>query len=420
MIKLTKLEIKKNIKKKSTLVTAGLALLVYLVIFIHAPFQEGCCSIGEELKGLAAVRMKKVHGKKLPKVLSESVVHNEVQQIKCLCSDKNNFVIEQNCLRHLKDKVYSEKIIPKGDLLCLLARNYSPINSDINAINMPDILNSHSLCKRKEAQFYSIRSVNVKEHLSRSALLNEKKRAYFNKKEKKLKTPFHFGYHLGWKVLIQMFPVALLFIILISCMFASSTFSSEYASKMDMLLLSSKLGGKKIAIAKILSIYLLVSLFYFIFWLVGILSLLIPYGFKGWNLPVQALGEITSFSYTLLQFVLLALLAGYLILIGLVTATLYLSTKFKTVIPVVIISVIYILISNFVLFNQRSEEIILESLRRLFSVIYIPHRDFCDYFAYSIGNLVFPTYLAVMLFYAILTCVLFKLSVQTFNKHQIG
>lgn len=419
MIKLTKLEIKKNIKKKSTLVTAGLAILVYLIVFIQAPFQEGCCSIGEELKGLAAIRMKKVHGKKLPNVLSESVVHNEVQQIKCLYSDKNNFVNEQNCLRHLKDRVYSEKIISKGDLLCLLASNYSPINSDVNIINMPDILNSHSLCKKKEAQFYSTRSINVKKHLSSNVLLNKKKRVYFDKKEKKLKTPFHFGYHLGWKVLIQMFPVALLFIILISCMFASSTFSSEYASKMDMLLLSSKLGGKKIATAKILSIYLLVSLFYFTFWLLGILSLLIPYGFKGWNLPVQVLGEVTSFSYSLLQFILLALLAGYLILIGLVTATLYLSTKFKTVIPVTIISVIYILFSNFALFNQRSEGIVFESLRRFFSVIYIPYKDFCDYFAYSIGNLVFPTYLAVMLFYVILTFVLFQLSVRAFNKHQI-
>jgi hypothetical protein len=78
-------------------------------------------------------------------------------------------------LNYLKDKIYSKKIVPKGDLLCLFALYYSPINSDINSCNMQDLLNSSFLDKKKEAQFYSIRIVNVQEHLSSSVLLNQKK-----------------------------------------------------------------------------------------------------------------------------------------------------------------------------------------------------------------------------------------------------
>jgi hypothetical protein len=414
MLKLIRYEIKKNLKKKSTIIVTGLVFLIFLITFISTPFQEQVAYYSEneivKKTGLEAIKVIKNY--KLPKLLSESFVYHEIKKIQDLSRDQKNLVTNKSGLPELKSEVIQKVILPKFELLTLIADNYH-----VNAIKGEriDVIEKFlSLSLDQGAKFYQIRSENIKNYLNHDLSLNKQKKHYFKIKEQKVKLPIRYGYHLGWSALIQRISVGVVFTILVLTIFVSATFTDEYTFKMDALLLSSKLGAKKIAIAKIISTYVLSTVFYLFFWLVGILFILGFYGFEGWDLPVQVIRTTISFSHSLWQVTLLSLLSGFFVMLGMVTFTLYLSAKIKSTIPVILSSTLLVIFFNFFIKEEWSQGFCF-----LFSMLLMPY-NFYDYYAYSLGNLVIPVYGAIILFYTAIICVCLPLSIRAFQKHQIA
>ncbi|MDR1522059.1 MAG: hypothetical protein LBS28_04325 [Streptococcaceae bacterium] len=312
----------------------------------------------------------------------------------------------------LKSEVIQKVILPKFELLTLIADNYH-----INAIKgerVDTIRKLLSLSLDQGPRFYQIRNENIKNYLNHDPLLNKLKRSYFKIKEKKVKLPIRYGYHLGWSALIQRISVGVVFSVLVLTIFVSATFTDEYTFKMDALLLSSKLGAKKIATAKVIAIYVLSAIFYLSFWLVGILFILGFYGFEGWDLPVQVIRTTISFSHSLWQVTLLSLLSGFFVMLGMVTFTLYLSAKIKSTIPVILSSTLLVIFFNFFIKEEWSQ-----GFSFLFSMLLIPY-NFYDYYAYSLGSLVIPVYGAIILFYTTIICVFLLLSIHAFQKTKVA
>lgn len=89
----------------------------------------------------------------------------------------------------------------------------------------------------------------------------------------------------------------------------SSSFSGEYSSKMDSIILSSKYGKTKLIRAKIGASVIYIMVLDLIFNLINLLSNLFIFGVHGWDAPMQCLNSYmySPYNFTVFQYYLLQL-----------------------------------------------------------------------------------------------------------------
>lgn len=138
-------------------------------------------------------------------------------------------------------------------------------------------------------------------------------REYLLQMNQRVKTPFRYGWTDGWWSLLSATVAELGIVMALFIAIALSTlFAGEWHDRTGPLLLTTKNGWEKVAVAKILAgLSFTVELFVMLA-VGGILSQLFFFGTTGWDMPIQSIkliavapmnmlqGEIYEYVYTLL------------------------------------------------------------------------------------------------------------------------
>ena len=180
-----------------------------------------------------------------------------------------------------------------------------------------------------------------------------------------------------------------------------------------------KHGKHRLILAKLAASTVYASVLYW-----GIVSLysavlLIFVGKDGWDLPVQLIysGMPSSYALTTSQAYLLALLAGYVVTLGLAGLVLFLSALFKNPYVVIVTAFLYLCVPLFLSTNSGGY-LWVHLLALLPEKISEFH--FASYIAYSIGNIKMTLPTASMIVNGLCAVVFSGLAYFFFRRHQVN
>ena len=112
---------------------------------------------------------------------------------------------------------------------------------------------------------------------------------------------------------------------MIAANYANPKESASYQAGTDMVILSAKYGKTKLPMAKILAGVLFGVAAFTIHVAVVFGITIAAFGIDGWNLPLQINGTAVPYPFTFLQGILVNLCVIYLVLIAMISLTLFLS-----------------------------------------------------------------------------------------------
>lgn len=271
--------------------------------------------------------------------------------------------------------------------------------------------------------FYAARDKKVSTMLNYSYAdwnFSDSEKAFWQNRVSSVKTPYEYGYHAGWKLLLscmELFVVGILGI----CICVSGTFSGEYQSGAASVILSSRYGKSKLVKAKIFAAFVYSLSAFTLFILVGCGIQLAAFGVDGWNLPIQVLSSIAPYRMSLLSAALIAVATLYLILLGMVSFTLLLSAKMKSSVPVLVMIILVSILPMFLGISETSG-----IWNRI--LVLLPYRatqpvfsdEFIGYFGYPLGGMTFDIVTVRMIVYAVIMLVCIPFARRAWKKHQVA
>lgn len=323
-MRLLKVEMKRILKTRLTLVLLAAAFLLTLVMaYLPITFPSSICSYTDaqgnviELKGLQGIAYKK----KLQADITGTVTPEKVRQA------VENY---QACLRKydaetsydLPDGVYDTEILPYAPLL----RGIREVFADPNTGIAPSIMdidpekvdNYYSLC---DERIVSLMKQEQKEHpaAQQSAIdsYNQVKKPYL--------------FYPGYSTEAMEYQTLVAYLILLLCtVIAAPVFTSDYQTGADDIYRCTKYGKTKFACIKILSAFLICGTVYS---LSAALFLLLSNSLYGWECTkssMQILYSIISLpAMNIGQMQIFTAIAGLLSLLAVISLTLFLSSKIK-------------------------------------------------------------------------------------------
>ena len=158
---------------------------------------------------------------------------------------------------------------------------------------------------------------------SREGLIHQTEKDLVRKKLDRLPIPYKYKYCEGWKQITQTvdsFQELLPLFILILFMLVLKV---ENESGMTNIIFTTIYGRTKSAYIKIYSALIIVTAIYTIVFLIYSLGILIPFGFKGWDVQIQtgwaheSIYNLNYLQFFLFQFLLGWILSVFCLLIGL-------------------------------------------------------------------------------------------------------
>ena len=412
------LEFKKIIKKRMNAIVIIVCLLLVGVLFALPVYQYIILDTnGNQTSGSRAIELEKEYENTYAGKLTDNKISEDIAEYQALFNDPMN-VSKDSTTESLTDNAYFKYFFPYLDYWKLINGNYVAPNaydSSFSAIKNMDIEDG--------TDFYAARDKKI------STLLNSEYSDWnFSDNEKdfwlnrisSIETPYEYGYHAGWEMLLNCAELFIIGIIGI-CICVSGTFSGEYQSGADSIILSSRYGKSKLITAKILAAFVYSLLIFTLFVLVGCGIQLVTFGTDGWDLPIQVLNSITPYSLTLLEATLIEVATLYLILLGMVSVTLLLSAKMKSSVPVLVINILIMMLPMFFGISETSG-----IWNRI--LVLLPYRaaqpvfssDFYSYFGYPLGGLIFDIVTIRMLLYVVIAFLCMPFAKQTWKRHQVA
>ena len=280
------LEFKKIIKKRMNAIVIIVCLLLVGVLFALPVYQYIILDTnGNQTSGSRAIELEKEYENTYAGKLTDNKISEDIAEYQALFNDPMN-VSKDSTTESLTDNAYFKYFFPYLDYWKLINGNYVAPNaydSSFSAIKNMDIEDG--------TDFYAARDKKI------STLLNSEYSDWnFSDNEKdfwlnrisSIETPYEYGYHAGWEMLLICAEHFIIGIIGI-CICVSGTFSGEYQSGADSIILSSRYGKSKLITAKILAAFVYSLLIFTLFVLVGCGIQLVTFGTDGWDLPIQVL-----------------------------------------------------------------------------------------------------------------------------------
>lgn len=345
MLQLIKCEWIKLCRKRITLITTA-CCFIGSIIFFSLPFIQ--YQVWDEngnmiSRGDAVSYSMNIYNTRLPGVLTEERVFDDIQEYQKKFNDPNNIIQERGGRVSFKDSDYYEYYAPIKPYLAMIGNVFS--NNGNGSINLQNIEND------KAAHFYQARQATLLEHIENNENLNATEKAYWKEKALSVDIPFEYGYHLGWSEFgktTEMLIICMLGI----CIAIASIFADEYRYSTDSVILSSRFGKNKLIRAKIITAFLFATVVYVLNAVVALAIPLLTFGTGGGNLPVQIYLPMAPYAVTFGQATIMSLAIAYVVLIGLVSFTLFLSAKVKTSFATLGILVFFIFIPIFLHFDK--------------------------------------------------------------------
>ncbi len=411
------LELKKLLKKRMNIGVITVCLLLVGILFYLPVYQFIVLDTdGKQLTGTAAIAMNREFVNTCAGRLTDEKICADIVAYQALFHDPEN-VSKDTTKKTLTDRAYFKYILPYSDYWKLINGNYiapCAYASSFSAVVNMDLENG--------IDFYSARDEKI------STLLNQvyedwnfsdSEKAFWLDRISTVTIPYEYGYHTGWEMLfscLELFVIGMIGI----CICVSGTFSGEYQSGADSIILSSRYGKSKLLTAKILAAFAYSFFLFTLFLLVGCGILLTGFGTDGWDLPVQVLNTISPYDLSLAGAAVTAVGTLYLILAGMVSFTLLLSAKMRSSVPVLVIIVFAFMLPMFIGISETNG-----IWNRIF--VLLPYRaaqsvfsdDFYGYFGYPVGGLTFDVVTVRMLLYAAVTLIYVPFARKAWKGHQV-
>ena len=412
------LELKKLTKKRMNIIVITVCLILAGILF-YLPVSQFIVldTDGKQTSGMEAIAMDKEFSNSNAGKLTNEKIKADIAKYQALFDDPEN-VSKDATQKSLNDSAYFKYFFPYSDYWKLINGNYAApyaYDSSFSAITNMDLENNFD--------FYATRDEKVETLLNQEYddwNFSDSEKTFWLNRVSSVSTPYEYSYHTGWETLLSCLELFVIGIIGI-CICVAGTFSGEYQSGADSIILSSRYGKSKLVTAKILAAFVYSFLAFTLLILAGCGILLLSFGIDGWNLPVQVLNTIAPYNLSLLGATLLAIATLYLVMIGMVAITLLLSAKMKSSVPVLSIIILAMILPMFLGISETN---------RIWNriLVLLPYRaaqpvfsdDFYGYFGYPLGGVTFDVVTVRMFVYAVITLMCIPFVRKTWRKHQVA
>ena len=412
------LELKKLTKKRMNIIVITVCLILAGILF-YLPVSQFIVldTDGKQTSGMEAIAMDKEFSNSNAGKLTNEKIKADIAKYQALFDDPEN-VSKDATQKSLNDSAYFKYFFPYSDYWKLINGNYAApyaYDSSFSAITNMDLENNFD--------FYATRDEKVETLLNQEYddwNFSDSEKTFWLNRVSSVSTPYEYSYHTGWETLLSCLELFVIGIIGI-CICVAGTFSGEYQSGADSIILSSRYGKSKLVTAKILAAFVYSFLAFTLLILAGCGILLLSFGIDGWNLPVQVLNTIAPYNLSLLGATLLAIATLYLVMIGMVAITLLLSAKMKSSVPVLSIIILAMILPMFLGISETNG-----IWNRI--LVLLPYRaaqpvfsdDFYGYFGYPLGGVTFDVVTVRMFVYAVITLTCIPFVRKTWRKHQVA
>lgn len=411
------LELKKIAKKRMNIIVITVCLILIGILF-YLPVSQYIAldTDGNQTSGMAAIAMEKDFADTYAGELTDEKIKTDIADYQALFNNPAN-VSKDAEKKTLTDNAYYKYFFPYLNYWKLVNGNYVEpysYDSSFSAITNMELANGTG--------FYTARDEKVNTLLNQEYIdwnFSDSEKTFWLNRVSSISTPYEYGYHEGWETLLSCLELFVIGIIGI-CICVSKTFSGEYQSGADSIILSSRYGKSKLVTAKILAAFVYSLLVFTLFVLVGCGIQLAAFGTDGWNLPVQVLNTIAPYKLSLSGATLVAIATLYLILIGMVAFTLLLSAKLKSSVSVLAIVVFVMILPMFLGISETNG-----IWNRI--LVLLPYRatqtvfsdDFYGYFGYPLGGLTLDAVTVRMIVYTAVTLICIPFARKAWKRHQV-
>ena len=406
---MTKFELKKIIRRKSTIIGV-IALFVLLttsfLIQLSSEVYKGT------YKGVDAISKRREEFNNISGYLTEDRLSEIIEIHNELRSNPENLSNNEYSLSGLNDLAYFKYWEKYGDIDSLLVKANSPIgSSNFEIIN--------ELTPKDGSNLYINRQDKIKEFIDNNGYLLKEE---VMESVKDIDNPLYYNYSDGWKMLLREMDDAFgIYILIIICICIAPLFSLEYQTQVDSIILSTKNGRDKLIKSKFKASFIFTTILYFTSISFVALLRLFTYGFDGWNCKIQTSASYwySMYNINFLQAFLLATLLGYLASLIIMSIVMFISVKLKTPFTSVILSLVILFATSFI--DKNSTPIILSYITDLLPLNMTHISSILnDYKLYNLfGFLISQPYIMIISF-IVLTITLLRFTYKTFNKYSIS
>ena len=246
---------------------------------------------------------------------------------------------------------------------------------------------------------------------------SQAERAYWTEMRAGVSEPIEYGYVGGWENIISC-AAFLVFAILAVCVTLASTFSFEYQSGADAVVLATRRGRSTLGAAKVVAALAYATAYFALCAALIVGVSLALYGADGFGLSIQSMALTSPYPLTAGQAALVLVGLMYAACMGFACLTLALSSRTSSTLSVFLTDVVLVLLTGLVPSGGIG---LLERALALFPLNFANFSvPFSALDSYPLGPVVLDLIGMVVAVYALLALVMTPLAALSFRRHQVA
>lgn len=242
-------------------------------------------------------------------------------------------------------------------------------------------------------------------------------RAYWTELRAGVPEPITYGYSGGWDNVVNC-AAFLVFAILAVCVTLAPTFSFEYSSGADAVVLATRRGRSSLVAAKVVAGLAYATAYFALCAGIIVGVSLVFYGADGFGLSVQSMALSSPYPLTAGQAALVLVGLMYVACLGFACLTLAVSSRTRSTLSVFLADVAFVLVTGLV------PSAGVGALERVLALFPINFANFSVLFSalesYLLGPVVLDLIGMVLLVYAVLALVSTPVAAISFRRHQVA
>lgn len=246
---------------------------------------------------------------------------------------------------------------------------------------------------------------------------SEAEREYWTEKQASVLGPIEYGYTGGWDNIVNC-AAFLIFAILAACVTLAPTFSFEYQSGADAVVLATRRGRSSLVVAKVVAA-LAYTTAYFAFCAAVVVGVSLAfYGADGFGLSVQSMALSSPYPLTAGQAALISVGLMYAACLGFACFTLAASSRTRSTLSVFLVDVVLVLLTGLIPSGGVG---VLERILALFPMNFANFSMlFSALDSYPLGPIALDLIGMVLLVYVVLALVATPVAAVSFRRRQVA
>lgn len=246
---------------------------------------------------------------------------------------------------------------------------------------------------------------------------SQAERAYWTEMRAGVSEPIEYGYVGGWENIISC-AAFLVFSILAVCVTLAPTFSFEYQSGADAVVLATRRGRSTLVAAKVVAALAYATAYFLLCAVIIVGFSLVFYGADGFGLSMQSMALSSPYPLSAGQAALVLVGLMYVACLGFACLTLGVSSRARSTLAVFLTDVVLVLLTGLVPSGGIG---LLERALALFPLNFANFSvPFSALESYPLGPVVLDLIGMVVAVYALLSLVMTPLAALSFRRHQVA